>query len=59
MDLDKEKHLSEVCLPTLGPLHRRERVKPLKAVATDRILNSPDPGGFLEGKQLSVESVGI
>lgn len=55
----RKKQLSEAWLAMLCPLHRRERVKPLQAVATDKILNSPDPGGFMEGKQLSVESVGI
>lgn len=55
----RKKQLSEACWPQLGPLYRREMDKLLKAVATDKIQNSPDPGGFMEGKQLSVRSVGM
>lgn len=60
VDLNKERNSSQKSwLAMLDPLHRRERVKPLQAAAIDKILNSPDPGGFMEGKQLSVVSVGI
>lgn len=61
MDLGKERNSSQkpgwprwaLCIEV------REKVEPQQAVATDKILSSPDAGGFLEGKQLSVESVGI
>lgn len=61
MDLEKERNSSQTPGWPRGALciEVRKRVKALQAVVTDKILNSPDPGGFLEGKQLSVESVGI
>lgn len=60
MDLEKERNSSQKPGWPRGALCVEVRKsKTLQAVATDKILNSPDPGGFLEGKQLSVESAGI
>lgn len=57
---ERKKQLSEAWLATLGSLHRsKKKVEAQQAVATDGSLNSPDADGFMQGKQLSVESVGI
>lgn len=56
---ERKKQLSEAWPCRALCIEVRKRVKTLQAVATDKILNSPAPGGFLEGKQLFVESVGI